>query len=219
MNRLKKKEPGPRWVRVASCSILLISSIGATKQAAIPQAAPAKRVKPAPVPIKTPLPQAVTRRPDLGIGPPSGELDLPDPLWPGFMQRYWLDHSPDATVVFQRLMAKANQGLPARAQQSCASWFSPNTSKPTIGTLLFIHLFKTAPGAELEPSRIGYLCAPSSPERWSCRVDRFSKNDDHTPTASLHVDLLAEKQVLLLDTLHCSTSAELQPQTSTTHAP
>lgn len=196
------------------CSILIISSIGATKQAKVRQTAPAKRAKPAPGPIKTPVAKAVASRPDLGIGPPTGELDLPDPLWPGFMQRYWLDHAPDATVVFQRLMAKASQALPARAQQSCASWLSPSTSKPTIGTLLFIHLFKNAPGASQDPSRIGYLCAPSSPDRWSCRVDRFAKNDDHTPRASLHVELLADKHILLLDTLHCSTSAALQQQPS-----
>lgn len=146
-------------------------------------------------------------RPDLGFGPPTGELDLPDALWPGTMERYWLDVSPDAHVVFQRLLANVSEPLPARAQKTCAPWLSSKDPAPTVAALLFAHLFDAAPGAATSPSRVGFLCKPkSSPARWACQVDRFAESNPKRPTASLRVELLADQHLLQLDTLHCSVS-------------
>lgn len=146
-------------------------------------------------------------RPDLGYGPPSGELDLPDALWSGAKERYWRDRTPEGHVILQRLLAKANAPLPPSAQQSCAAWFDAPPKDQSVATLLYAHLFGNAPRAASAPSRMDHSCTPgSSRSQWSCRFDRFAKTSDTVPTASLHVDILADHHILLLNTLHCSVS-------------
>lgn len=186
------------FIKLVAGPCLLVGAILLGTAGAETQAAQAQGPKPT---------DAITR-PDLGMGPPSGELDLPDALWPGLMERYWKDRTPESHIVFQRLLTESASPLPVRAHQSCRAWLAPRVSSPTVGDLLLAHLFLDAPGSAQNPSRVDYLCHPkSAPARWACRVDRFAKSDNKTPTATLHVELLADKLILQLDTLHCAAAS------------
>lgn len=178
--------------------ILLLSSAGVN----------AKVLSKSKAPPRTPA--DTIQRPDLGYGPPSGELDLPDVLWGASKERYWRDRTPEGHVIFQRLLAKAKSPLPARAQQSCAAWLSGQSKSPCVSALLYAHLFGPAPRGAHSSNRFDHSCIPSNDKtRWSCRLDRFAKASDTVPTATVHVELLADKQILLLNTLHCSLSHAL----------